>query len=204
MSSPFQSLTKFLPQDTFQLVEPHLLQNRVTLKITRPRQSKLGDYRPPRTKNEPHRISVNGNLNKYSFLITLVHEIAHLYTFKTYGRKVKPHGGEWKSYFKQLLQPHINQQVFPENVALALENYIANPAASSCTDHNLFLALESHNQGDTTETRVGDLEPGSRFIFQGRLFKVDRKLRTRFSCTEVANNKKFYFSALAPVNPVHD
>ncbi|MGB0430536.1 MAG: SprT-like domain-containing protein [Bacteroidia bacterium] len=204
MSSIYEALKKFIPPNTFQVVEPHLVRNNVHLKISKPRKSKLGDYRAPLRKDIPHKISVNNNLNQFAFLVTLVHEIAHMYNFKTYGHKVAPHGVEWKSYFRQLLVPHIQAGVFPENINKALINYMENPAASSCTDENLYLALESHNPLKLNVIRVGDLKPGERFIFRNRLFEVEHKLRKRYSCFEIGTHKKYYFSALAEVTPTND
>jgi predicted SprT family Zn-dependent metalloprotease len=45
--------------------------------------------------NGKHEITVNSNLNKYKFLITLIHEISHLVAFEKFGRNIKPHGNEW-------------------------------------------------------------------------------------------------------------
>jgi hypothetical protein len=204
VSSPYEALKKYIPEGTFGLVEPHLVRNEVYLRISKPRKSKLGDYRPPHRKDIPHKISVNVNLNQYAFLVTLVHEIAHLYNFKTYGNRVAPHGVEWKSYFQQLMLPHLEKKVFPDDIARSLINYMQNPAASSCTDESLYLALEAYNSQNENVVRVGDLNPGDRFVFRNRLFKVERKLRKRFSCFEVGTHKKYYFSALAEVNPVND
>ena len=147
---------------------------------------------------------INNNLNQYSFLVTLVHEIAHLYNHKTYGRKVKPHGAEWKSYFQQLMQPFLEDDTFPANVQKALEEYMGNPAASSCTDQNLYLQLEKHNYLDEQVTRVGDLKPGDKFVYKNRLFLVEHKLRTRYSCIEIPSKKKYRFSAIAEIEPYND
>lgn len=204
MPSPFEGLRKYLPLDTFERVEPHLVKNAVHLKIAKPRATKLGDYRPPHKPNDPHKISVNADLNPYSFLVTLVHEIAHLYNHKTYGRKVKPHGEEWKSYFKQLMQPYLESGTFPEDVGQALSAYMSNPAASSCTDEKLYLALAQYNPLAETVLRVGDLQPGDKFVYKQRLFKVEHKLRKRYSCVEIPTKKKYHFSSLAAVLPYHE
>ena len=47
------------------------------------------------------------NLNPYRFLMTLVHEVAHLVAFQKYGRAIKPHGKEWKFTFQTLMLPFI-------------------------------------------------------------------------------------------------
>jgi hypothetical protein len=44
------------------------------------RQTRHGDYR--KGVNGKHEITVNSNLNKYKFLITLIHEISHLVAFE--------------------------------------------------------------------------------------------------------------------------
>ncbi|HAD34265.1 MAG TPA: hypothetical protein DCF44_07170 [Chitinophagaceae bacterium] len=44
-------------------------------------------------------MSVNGNLNSYHFLITLLHEIAHMLVWEQFRNRVKPHGLEWKHVF---------------------------------------------------------------------------------------------------------
>jgi len=66
--------------------------NNVHLKIVNERVTRHGDYR--RTAEGQHQITINATLNKYRFLITFVHEIAHLVAFEKYGRRIKPHGEE--------------------------------------------------------------------------------------------------------------
>ena len=48
-------------------------------KVKNNRTTKLGDYRYDR-RNGAHSITVNMDLNEYSFLITYIHEVAHLLT----------------------------------------------------------------------------------------------------------------------------
>src|SRR5919107_445470 len=96
--APISTLQDFLPEGTYEPVLEYLHHYRVHLTVAKERKSILGDYRH-RTKHESHRISVNGNLNKYSFLITLLHELAHLVTFQKHGNKVQSHGKEWKSMY---------------------------------------------------------------------------------------------------------
>src|SRR5690606_28773275 len=106
------------------------------LKIKRERSTRLGDYTSPRGGLN-HVITINHNLNKYAFLITLVHEVAHLVTYNEYKNSVNPHGTEWKNHFRELMQPFLNTDIFPLEVFSALRRYMSNPAASSCSDINL-------------------------------------------------------------------
>lgn len=59
-----------------------------------------------------HQITINQNLNKYAFLLTLVHEIAHLITYVNHGWNVKGHGPEWKNCFKKQITPFMRDEVF--------------------------------------------------------------------------------------------
>ena len=134
-------LQRFIPEGTYDQVAMYFKTHTIYLTLTHERKSVLGDYRHP-TKAEPHhRISINANLNRFSFLITLLHEIAHLLTFVTHGNKVSPHGTEWKNEFKKVLIPFIGKHFFPPDVEKALIAYIHDPAASTCTDPRLYKAL---------------------------------------------------------------
>src|ERR1700704_952643 len=105
-------LQDYLPPGTYEPVLNYLRQFKVHLTVARERKSILGDYRH-RTRETNHRISVNGNLNKYSFLITLLHELAHLLTFEQFGNKVMAHGREWKAIYSQLLDQFLKHHIFP-------------------------------------------------------------------------------------------
>jgi SprT protein len=131
------ALKQFLPPGTFNLVAPFFQAHIIHLTLTRERKSVLGDYRHPTKSNPYHRISVNINLNQYSFLITLLHELAHLLTFVHFKHTVSPHGKEWKTQFRHILFQFLGKGFFPKDVEKALLAYINNPAASTCTDPNL-------------------------------------------------------------------
>src|SRR6266699_2864927 len=97
---PMHALAAYLPDGSFENVVHYLHQHRVHLTVTRERKSVLGDYRNA-VHGKNHRITVNGNLNKYAFLITLLHELAHLLTYEKYGHRIQPHGAPWKSEFSK-------------------------------------------------------------------------------------------------------
>src|SRR5918994_7741558 len=107
--APLNQLQTYLPPYTFEAVHQYLHQYQVHLTVARERKSILGDYRH-RTHGKTHRISVNGNLNIYSFLITLLHELAHLLTFEQFGNKVLAHGREWKTIYAKMLAQFIQHK----------------------------------------------------------------------------------------------
>ncbi len=88
-----------------------------------------------------HRISVNGNLNVYSFLITLLHELAHLLTFEQHGNRVQSHGREWKNIYGQLLDQFLKNKKFPPDIEKELLQSLKNPAATSCAEDDLLRVL---------------------------------------------------------------
>ena len=122
---PMQALADFLPEGSFQSVIQYIQHFKVHLTITQKRRSVLGDYRHA-VMGKNHRISINGNLNQFEFLITLLHELAHLLTFEKFSNKVEPHGKEWKSIYSTLLIDFVQQQIFPPDIVKALQKSIIN------------------------------------------------------------------------------
>lgn len=169
-------------------------------KISRDRATKLGDYRHP-FKGAGHKISVNNNLNAYAFLVTTVHEFAHLLTWNDHKNKVKPHGEEWKRNFKRMMQPFLEQQIFPVDVQQAIVSYLNNPSAASCTHLKLSRALKQYDQRSDAVSRLEELPLHSVFkIKDGRQFKKGERLRKRYRCVCLDNGNVYLFNPLAEVN----
>ncbi|HMJ46147.1 MAG TPA: SprT-like domain-containing protein, partial [Ferruginibacter sp.] len=116
---PFTQLQQYIPEGCFDDVLYYLQHYKVQLTVTRHRLTVLGDYRH-RHEGKNHRISVNGNLNKYSFLITLLHELAHLFTYERFGHRVQAHGLQWKEEFGKILSQFISKKIFPADVEYVL------------------------------------------------------------------------------------
>lgn len=168
-------------------------------KISKNRATKLGDYRHP-FKVAGHRISVNHNLNPYAFLVTTVHEFAHLLTWNEYKNKVKPHGQEWKHNFKRMMSPFLEQNLFPTDIRQAITIYLTNPAASSCTDLGLSRTLRSYDVVQQNYVRLEEIKHGVLFaIKDGRRFKKGEQLRKRYRCTSIDNGHVYLFNPLAEV-----
>ncbi|MDX1314387.1 MAG: SprT-like domain-containing protein [Eudoraea sp.] len=165
--------------------------HRVVVKVVNHRVSKHGDYKS--TPSGYHQITVNSSLNPYRFLITLIHEIAHLKAFEEYGRRIKPHGVEWKRTFKELMLPFLRPEIFPTELLPLLAKHFINPKASSSVDAKLSLAL---NQYDERDGRIYllDLPKGSVFrIHNGRQFKKGQQRVKRFECAELGSGRIYLF-----------
>lgn len=196
---PLQELRHFLPVGSFELIVDYLLHYHVHLSITRERRTVLGDYRHAHS-HQHHRISVNGNLNRYAFLITLIHELAHLLTFEQFGNRVSAHGKEWKLIYRKLLEAFLGKSIFPADVEAALHKSLHNLPASSCADEPLMRVLRQHDPPEEKGVLVEELPDGALFVIDGgRVFQKGKKLRKRFQCKELKTGKLYLFSGLYEV-----
>ena len=192
-------LARYLPEKTVKTVYNWIIRYKVHLTISHSRNTKLGDYRPPAPGRPYHRISVNHDLNPYNFFITFVHELAHLLTYKQYGRRVQPHGREWKNNYRRLMEPLLEKNFFPEKLHPVVFQHLQNIKASNQADEELARALMLFDEKQP-QTLVEDLQPGDRFVFQGyRKFEVITKLRKRYKCLELDTQRVFLFQPLTPV-----
>ncbi len=190
-------IINYIPKPAVSKVLQLLENDHLIVKIKRERKTKHGDYRP--LSNGKHQITVNGNLNPYKFLITLIHEIAHFEAFQKFGRYIKPHGLEWKRTFQHLMLPFLNPEVFPNELLPLLANHFKNPKASSDTDVNLSLALKQFD-APNNKTYIFEVPYGSTFkIYNGKIFKMIKKRIKRFECMELKTGKLYLFNTNAEV-----
>lgn len=197
--APLEYLRRFIPEAAVPRTLQYLQHYQVHLTITRERKTVLGDYRNA-TRHQAHRISVNSTLNKFAFLITLVHELAHLVTFMEYGHRVQPHGKEWKTYYALLLKDFLEMQLFPADIQKTLEQSLHDLPASSCSDENLMRILRRYDHIENGKLLVEQLEEGAVFdIGEGRLFRKGKKLRKRYQCLELKTGKLYLFSPIFEV-----
>lgn len=199
---PIGQLQDYLPPGTYEPVLNYLRQYKVHLTVARERKSILGDYRH-RTPHTNHRISVNGNLNSYSFLITLLHELAHLLTFERYANNVLSHGREWKNIYAGLLAQFLQHKVFPVDIEAELIRSLRNPAASTCAEDGLLRILRKYDEKESHHRLVEEIPLNGLFrTNDGRVFKKEEQLRKRFKCTEVKTGKVYLFSPVYEVEAV--
>jgi SprT protein len=196
-------LSRYLPEAAVHSMADCIIEYGFHLKITRERSSKLGDFRPEPGRSRGHHITINYNLNAFSFLITLVHEIAHLVTWNEYGMRVKPHGKEWKQNFSRLMKPYLNGSIFPEPVLLALSQYLKNPSSSSCNDTQLMRSLRQFDEDPVLH--LEDLPEASLFkLKSGRVFKKGPRQRKNFRCEELQSKRIYLVHPLAEVEWMAD
>lgn len=193
-----QILEKYIPLAAVDPVVELIKMNSVHLKIVNERVTRHGDYR--KNIDGKHVITVNVNLNPYQFLMTLIHEIAHLVAFEKYGTQIKPHGLEWKLSFQHLMVPFIRPEVFPKDLLPYLAKHFRNPSASSDTDAHLSIAMKRYSERNPEMCFVYEVPHGGHFrIHTGQIFKKGPLRIKRFECLEVRTQQLYTFKANAEV-----
>ncbi len=200
-----QFLDQFLPPGAFEHVAPFFQSHIIHLTLTHERKSVMGDYRHPWRANPHHRISVNATLNPYSFLVTLLHELAHMRTYIHFQNRVQPHGKEWKEEFRKILVDFIGKRLFPPDVEKALIAYLHNPAASTCTDPHLYKALYKYDKRKSGHQLVESFKIKACFATDdGQIFRMEEKMRTRYRCKSLHSGKMYLFQGIMEVRAVEN
>ena len=192
-----ETLSKYIPEHAVKPVFELIVANQVHLKIVNERVTRHGDYR--KGLSGKHEITVNASLNKYRFLITLIHEISHLVAFEKFGRNIKPHGNEWKYSFQIMMVPFIRPEIFPSNLLPLLARHFKNPTASSDTDATLALALKQYD-AQNDKNYIFEIPYGTVFrIPNGKIFKKIALRVKRYECLEVNSGRIYLFNPNAEV-----
>ncbi|BDC99810.1 SprT-like domain-containing protein [Persicobacter psychrovividus] len=203
-------LRPMLPPASAGLVADLWKKDPFSIKITRNRLSKFGDfsYKPA----QGAMISLNSTLEPMQFLLTLIHEIAHWHCFRKYGskrKKIAPHGMEWKRTFQQLMVPFLNHDHFSETALPLVKNYMENPKASSAQNAPLFKALNPHqsspeNMKEVGLFEVGQLTIGDYFIYRKHAYRLDRHLDKNTLAHRVTDQRNYKFNKGAFVQHIKE
>ncbi|HZW63269.1 MAG TPA: SprT-like domain-containing protein [Flavobacteriaceae bacterium] len=195
------TLKNYIPLQAWPQVKALLQHDHLTVKVKTERKTRHGDYR--KLPDGKHQITVNANLNRYKFLITLLHEIAHFEAYAKYGPSIKPHGAAWKHTFQYIMLPFLNPEIFPDNLLPLLAKHFKNPKASSDTDSELALALKQYD-APNNKTFIFEVPLGKTFtLYNGRKFTMGKKRVKRFECVEVSSGKLYLFNPNAEVELVN-
>ena len=196
------ALSKYVPSTSLDICVDWIVEYKIALRITKSRNSKYGDYRPP-SDGKGHRISINHDLNKYAFLLTFTHEVAHLVSFSKFRFRIDPHGKEWKLEFKKLMMPLLKMDIFPKDLIVAINGYMNNPAASSCSDIQLTRTLAKYDKRDERWKLLEEIALNTPFrIRSGREFVKGELLNKNFCCTCMKSKHKYVINPLTEVQPL--
>lgn len=191
-------LAEHLPSRTVDYVHSLFKKYPCNFKIVPPRKGKLGDCRYPMYNREAQ-ITVNGDLSFFQFLITTIHEFAHLKTFIDNGRRVTPHGKEWKNNYVVLFQPVIENHLIEANEIEVLKKHLSSPSATSCNDHHLSEFMHAEKKGEDGLALLKNIPHGSHFEFQGRRFIKGNLVQKKFIIYAADNHRDYRLSGLANI-----
>ena len=194
---------KYVPADAVAYCEQLHRHLSFTLKITKPRRTRLGDFRVLPTGHT--QITVNADLTPEAFLITYVHEVAHAAVYDHQRkllrpRKLAPHGPVWQKTFRELMQPILNERVFSDTVLQPLVSYLQKPAATTAGCSALMNALRLAAPEPDHRLILVDLPDGAVFQVAKKTFQKGTLRRTRFVCREISTGKNYLVSAQAIVS----
>jgi SprT protein len=165
--------------------------------LRKDRTTKLGDYRHGGAIKTPT-ITVNRGLSPESFLITYIHEVAHHVAITAHGKKIRPHGKEWKQTFRRLMAPVMSTDNFQPALLNQLSVHMLNPKASMGADHKLWLALNP-DDNRAEDIILLDIPDETTFIYRKRLFKKLNKRRTRVLCQELTSKRQYLIPGIATI-----
>lgn len=189
-----RSLEKYLPQNTLQYLKVWFADYHIHIKVTRNRDSKLGDYR--KLPDRSHEITINSTLAPQLFFFVLTHELAHLIAFEKYGRKIAPHGNEWKETFRQMLLQSLT--VYEENLRPVIIKFSKSPKANFMASPDLVKYFHIENQDDKL-VFIESLTKGDLFTYRNEKYLLEGLIKKNYLCKHLTTGRKYSFRPLARV-----
>jgi len=189
-----QSLEKYLPQNTLLYLKKWFSSHYIRIKVTKNRNSKLGDYR--KLRDNSHEITINSTLAPQLFFFVLTHELAHLIAFEKFGRKIAPHGTEWKHTFREMLLESID--VYEEDLKPIIIKFSRSPKANFMASPDLVKYFHIENQDDD-EVYIEKLSKGENFIYRDEKYLLEGLIKKNYLCMNLATGRKYSFKPLARV-----
>lgn len=200
----YDAFAAYLPAGALEKVIPWFEKYTIRLVITKARKTVLGNYLNPHPGHPYHAITINGNQNPYSFLVTLLHELAHLEAFVQFQNRIAPHGVEWQNIYRQIMIGFLGVQVFPDELERAIALSLKKVKAGSCSDPKLYKALAAYDPEPVDGLSwVEELPPGTYFVTkEGGVYQLIEKRRTRYLCEQLGTKKRYLFQGVVRVKPV--
>lgn len=189
-----QLLQKYLPEHTLLFLRKWFGDYCIHIKVTRGRNSKLGDYR--KMPDKSHKITINSTLQPYLFFFVLTHELAHLIAFERFGNRIAPHGNEWKHTFREMLLESL--EIYPEDLKPIILKFSRSPKANFMASTDLVRYFHL-NEFSENEMFIENLSVGSRFAYKQQPYVLIEKLKKNYLCENLANGKRYAFKPLAKI-----
>ena len=192
-------LEQFLPENALPYLKIWFGSYPCHLKITKNRNSKLGDYR--KLPDKSHQITVNGTLEPQLFFFVLTHELAHLIAFEKYGRRISPHGAEWKQTFREMLLESLT--VYTEDLRPIIQKFSKSPKANFMASPDLVKYFHRPEEDDE-QTFIENLKKGELFEYKKEIFVIEETTKKRYLCRNLKSGLKYKVNTLAQVRKIDD
>ncbi len=191
-------ITPYIPKMSAEGLINLIENENFSIKVVKERITKHGDFR--KLNNQKSVITVNKSNNKYRFLMTLIHEIAHYYTYRD-NKFAKPHGLKWKNIFKKITEPFLNINIFPKSLLVLLRNHMEDPKSSFSYDSELSKELDKYDDDYSRDlVYLDDLPLNSAFIYRDKKYIKVQKKRKRYLCKCLTNKRNYLFVSHARVS----
>jgi|SRR6218665_19704 len=188
------TLEQYLPENTFPFLKKWFSNHYIHIKITKNRNSKLGDYR--RLPDKSHQITVNSTLDKQLFFFVLTHELAHLIAFEKFNFRISAHGKEWKNTFTEMLLESLD--IYTNDLKPIIIRFAKNPKANFMASPELVRYFHIENTDDNS-VFIEDLLVNDQFIYKSEIYMILEKKKKSYLCVHLKNSKKYSFKTLAKV-----
>ena len=190
-------LEKYLPENCLPYLKKWFGDYVIHIKITRGRNSKLGDYR--KMVDKSHQITINSTLQPPLFFFVLTHELAHLLAFENYGHRISPHGAEWKNAFRIMLLESF--AVYDEDLKPIILKFSKSPKANFMSSPDLVRYFHIEDYEDES-SYIEDLEIRDQFIYRKQIYIIEEKRKKNYLCIQLDTGKKYIFKPLARVEKI--
>ena len=191
------NLEKYLPENTLPFLKTWFGAHYIHIKITKGRNSKLGDYR--KMPDQSHQITINSTLQPPLFFFVLAHELAHLLAFENCGHRISPHGSEWKNTFRTMLLESIS--IFDDDLKPIILKFAKSPKANFMSSPELVRYFHIEDYEDET-SYIEDLNINDHFMYRKQIYIIDEKRKKNYLCTQLDTDKKYIFKPLARVEKI--
>ena len=192
-----QEITAHLPKNADQFLVQWIKDYPVEIYLKRARKTKLGDYQQRHGK---HYISVNQGLDIYLTFFILTHEIAHLHAREKFGRKIQPHGKEWKNVFADLIYQTLH--IYPAELQHILKKFAQNPRANFYAYAPLVKYF--HHSEEKRAILLKDVPMGQKFRLRNKIYRKGQLRKIRYLCKELSTGKMYTIHSLAPIEEIFE
>lgn len=189
-----QPLQKYLPENTLPFLKNWFGEHYIHIKITKGRNSKLGDYR--KMPDKSHQITVNSTLQPQLFFFVLTHELAHLLAFEKFGNRIAPHGTEWKHMFREMLLE--SMEVYDDDLKPIIRKFSRSPKANFMASPELVRYFHIENLNEN-QCFLEQLETGNTFIYREQTYIITERRKKNYICKNLNTGKIYIFKPLAKV-----